>query len=124
MTGNMTTGTAPKTAQRGKTAGQSANERPPAASKRTANARRPRAGERAAAKVLDEHTLLVTLPDNIGTIRLPEPKRLAFYGGLTVLAAFGVVEWPVAVVLGIGHLLAEDHHHKVLAEFGEALAEA
>jgi hypothetical protein len=41
-----------------------------------------------------------------------------------VLAVFGVLDWPVAAVLGIGHLLAEDHHHRVLAEFGEALGKA
>jgi hypothetical protein len=80
--------------------------------------------QRAAAQVIEKLTLTVTLPDNLGTVRLPEPERLAFYGGITALAAFGILEWPVAVVLGIGHLLAEDHHHKVLCEFGEALAEA
>ena len=80
--------------------------------------------QRAAARVVDRHTLRVTLPDNIGTIRLPEPQRLAFYGGLAALAVFGIVDWPVAAVLGVGHLLAEDHHHKCLCEFGEALAEA
>jgi hypothetical protein len=74
--------------------------------------------------VIEKHTLTIALPDNLGVIRLPEPERLAFYGGITALAAVGILEWPVAVVLGIGHLLAEDHHHKVLAEFGEALAEA
>jgi hypothetical protein len=80
--------------------------------------------QRAAAQVIDKHTLRITLPDNLGTIRLPEPERLAFYGGIVTLAAFGIVEWPVAAVLGIGHLLADDHHHKCLCEFGEALAEA
>jgi len=74
--------------------------------------------------VIDNHTLRVTLPDNLGAIRLPEPERLAFYGGIVALAAFGILEWPVAAVLGIGHLLADDHHHKCLCEFGEALAEA
>jgi len=80
--------------------------------------------QRAAARVVDRHTIHVRLPDNAGTIRLPEPQRLAFYGGMAALAAFGIIEWPVAVVLGVGHLLAEDHHHKCLCEFGEALAEA
>ncbi len=74
--------------------------------------------------MIDNHTLRVTLPDNLGAIRLPEPQRLAFYGGIAALAAFGILEWPVAAVLGIGHLLADDHHHKCLCEFGEALAEA
>lgn len=87
---------------------------------------RQRAGEarRAAARVIDQHSLTVTLPDGLGTLRLPEPERLAFYGGIAALAAFGILDWPVAVVLGIGHLLADDHHHKVLSEFGEAMADA
>ncbi len=88
--------------------------------------RRPQsdAARRAAARVIEKHSLTVTLPDDLGTVRLPEPERLAYYGGIAALAAFGILEWPVAVVLGIGHLLAEDHHHKVLCEFGEALSEA
>lgn len=90
----------------------------------TAQAPPAHRAERAADEVLRRHTMEVTLPDNLGTIRLPEPKRLAYYGGLAALAACGILEWPVAVVLSVGHLLAEDHHHKVLAEFGEALAEA
>jgi hypothetical protein len=84
---------------------------------------RPNA-KRAAAVVLDKHSLRVTLPDDLGTVRVPEPERLAFYGGLAALALFGIVEWPVALVLGIGHLLAEDHNHKLLSDFGEALEEA
>jgi hypothetical protein len=87
-------------------------------------AQRELAGERAAKEVLERHTVAITLPDDWGVIRLPEPRRCAYYAGLAVLAAFGVLDWPVAAVLGIGHLLAEDHHHRVLAEFGEALAEA
>ena len=82
------------------------------------------AGERAAAEVLEKHTIAVTLPDPIGVVRLPAPQRLAYYAGLAALAAFGILDWPVAAVLGIGHLLAEDHHHRVLAEFGEALSDA
>lgn len=78
----------------------------------------------AAARVIDKHSLVVTLPDDLGTVRLPEPERLAYYAGVAALAAFGILDWPVAVVLGIGHLLAEDHHHKLLCEFGEALSDA
>ena len=52
------------------------------------------------------------------------PERLAFYGGIATLAVLGIMDWPVALVIGVGHLLADDHHHKMLADFGEALAEA
>jgi hypothetical protein len=83
-----------------------------------------RPAKRAAEQVLARHSLTVTLPGNIGTLHLPEPDRLAFYGGIGALAAFGILDWPVAVVLGVGHALADDHHHQCLAEFGEALADA
>ena len=83
-----------------------------------------RSAERAAERVISSETMRVELPDGLGTVRLPSPRRLAFYGGIIALAAFGVVDWPVALVIGIGHLLAEDHHHRALEEFGEALAEA
>jgi hypothetical protein len=117
----MTTGTASKTASQEQSAKAAADGTRPATGKR---GQPLRPAKRAAAQVIDKHTIRITLPDNIGTIRLPEPQRLAFYGGIATLAAFGIVDWPVAVILGIGHLLAEDHHHKVLCDFGEALAEA
>jgi hypothetical protein len=78
----------------------------------------------AAARVLEEHGMTVRLPDNLGSVRLFEPERWAYYGGLALLAGFGIVDWPVVIVLGVGHILAEDHHHKMLAEFADALAEA
>jgi len=66
----------------------------------------------------------VDLPGPIGTVRLPSPQRLAYYGGIAALGVFGIVDWPVVLVLGVGHLLAEDRHHKLLANLGQALAEA
>ena len=49
---------------------------------------------------------------------------MAFYGGIAALALLGVVDWPVALVIGIGHVLADDRRHRLLADFGEALGEA
>jgi hypothetical protein len=37
---------------------------------------------------------------------LPPPERIAYYGALGVLAAFGVLEWPVAAAIGAGTLIA------------------
>lgn len=34
--------------------------------------------------------------------RLPSPERLAFYGALGAAAVFGVIDWPVAVAVGVG----------------------
>jgi hypothetical protein len=80
--------------------------------------------ERAVALTVEKHTMSVTLPDGLGTVRLPEPQRLAYYGGLMALAAFGILDWPVAIALGIGHVLAEQHRHRFLEDLGEALADA
>jgi hypothetical protein len=33
---------------------------------------------------------------------LPEPKQVLYYGGLAALAAFEVIEWPVAAAIGVG----------------------
>ncbi|WP_409186760.1 hypothetical protein F9C11_21970 [Amycolatopsis sp. VS8301801F10] len=42
-------------------------------------------------------------------LRLPSemPKRALWWGGLAALAAVGVLEWPVAVVVGAGTYVAE-----------------
>jgi len=117
----MTAGTGSRAPHAAGSAKPSANGRRSAAAKPSAPVH---PAQRAAQQVIDKHSIRVTLPDTMGTIRLPEPQRLAFYGGIATLAALGIVEWPVAVVLGVGHLLAEDHHHKCLCDFGEALAEA
>ncbi len=103
----------------GKPAVSGGETRPPAARPAPSHP-----GRRAAANVLEKESVAVTLPAGIGTIRVPTPDRLAFYGGIAALAALGILEWPVALAISAGHLLAEDHHHKILAEFGEALGEA
>jgi hypothetical protein len=60
----------------------------------------------------------------VGQLRLPRPDHVAYYGGLGALAVLQLIEWPVAVVLGLGHALAENHHSRVAHELGEALEQA
>jgi hypothetical protein len=38
---------------------------------------------------------------------LPPPKQLAYYTGLGVLAAAEIVEWPVALAIGAGTVIAQ-----------------
>ncbi|GAA3114069.1 hypothetical protein GCM10010466_01480 [Planomonospora alba] len=38
---------------------------------------------------------------------LPPRERLAYYGGLGALAAFGLLEWPVAAAIGVGTVIAQ-----------------
>jgi hypothetical protein len=46
--------------------------------------------------------------DTVGAARdrLPSPGRVAFYGGLAAMAALQLIEWPVAVAVGVGMALA------------------
>lgn len=37
------------------------------------------------------------------------PGRVLWWGGLAALAAFDVVEWPVAVIVGAGSWVAEQY---------------
>lgn len=65
----------------------------------------------------------VTLPC-VGRVKVPHPEQLAFYGALGVLAAVEIIDWPVALLVGMGHLLVQDEHNRIVQEIGEALEEA
>jgi hypothetical protein len=60
----------------------------------------------------------------VGQVKVPHPEQLAFYGALGILAAVQVIDWPVALVLGVGHMLLHNEHNRIAQEVGEALAEA
>jgi hypothetical protein len=77
----------------------------------------------AAERAVSRTSTHVELPF-IGVVHLPAKEELAFIGGVTALAAVGILEWPVALLLGIGHTLATNRHNKLMTEFGEALEEA
>lgn len=64
----------------------------------------------------------VTLPV-VGEVHLPAGEELVFLGGVVALTAFGILEWPVALLLGAGHTLAGSRRNKVVRAFGEALEE-
>ncbi|HYX97297.1 MAG TPA: hypothetical protein VE823_19755 [Geodermatophilus sp.] len=78
---------------------------------------------RAAQQAIEANSTTVrfSLGDTDVTLVLPPLDKLAFYVGLAGAAAFGVIEWPIAVVTGVGHLLAEDRHDRTLHALGEAL---
>ncbi|MBP2066369.1 hypothetical protein [Streptomyces iranensis] len=57
-------------------------------------------------------------------MELPSADQLCFLAGLGVIAAVGIIEWPVAAAIAVGHGLAHSQHGKALREFGEALEEA
>ena len=57
-------------------------------------------------------------------LETPPVEHLLFYMGLGVLVGAGLVEWPIAVALGIGHVLVDLTGRPGLQAAGEALAEA
>jgi hypothetical protein len=73
-------------------------------------------------KVREGETFAINLP-LFGPVGIPRPEQLAYYGGLAALAAIELIDWPVAVVIAAGHLLASNHHNKLLEELGEAMEE-
>ncbi|MDT3444881.1 MULTISPECIES: hypothetical protein [unclassified Pseudofrankia] len=77
------------------------------------------AAERAAAR----SAVWIDLPGH-RQVALPSLDQLAFLGGVAALAVLEIIEWPVAVILVVGHTLATSRHSKALRDFGEALEEA
>lgn len=69
----------------------------------------------------DSATLTI---EGVGTIDLPSKADLVYVAGIGTLAALGLIEWPLAAILGIGHVLSQSKRNKTLREFGEALGEA
>jgi hypothetical protein len=59
----------------------------------------------------------------VGSLPLPPPDQLAFLGGITTLVLIGVLDWPIGVLLGAGHLLAADRNNRLISAFGAALEE-
>jgi len=51
----------------------------------------------------------------VGVSYLPSPERLVYYAGLGALAVVGMIEWPVAVAIGAGTVVAQragrQHRH-------------
>lgn len=65
----------------------------------------------------------MTVP-SLGAVQLPSKGTLAYFGAVAGLAALGLLDWPVAVVIGVGHLLAQQRGNVLLEEFGEGLSDA
>ncbi|MFC4149224.1 hypothetical protein ACFO0M_23485 [Micromonospora mangrovi] len=60
----------------------------------------------------------------LGEVAVPPPDKVTYYAGLGVLAALQVIEWPLALVITAGHLLADQHMSGLAKGVGEALESA
>jgi hypothetical protein len=48
-------------------------------------------------------------------------QRLAWYGGLAVMAVLEVIDWPVALVIAVGHEIAYRARTRALRELAEGI---
>jgi hypothetical protein len=54
----------------------------------------------------------------VGRVPIPRPDQLAFYGALAGLVAVELVDWPVAVAIGVGHALVSRRPEQKSSESG------
>ncbi|WBB55807.1 hypothetical protein [Verrucosispora sp. WMMD573] len=60
----------------------------------------------------------------LGEVAVPPPDKLTYYAGIGVLTVLQVIEWPLALVITAGHLLADQHLSGLAKGLGEALESA
>ena len=59
-------------------------------------------------------------PHSRGATQRPHP-RLGWYAGLAVMAAIEVIEWPLAILMMLGHEIAHRAHTQALRDFAEGI---
>ena len=62
----------------------------------------------ASRRVAEARTFSVRLPF-VGAVRVPPPDQLAFYGVLGGLVVHELIDWPVALAMGIGQAVVARH---------------
>ena len=77
----------------------------------------------AAERAVRARSVQITI-EGVGTIHLPPTEDLAFLAGVGLIAAAGIIEWPVAAILAAGHLITKASHNEALKQFGQALESA
>lgn len=76
----------------------------------------------ASRRVAGANKFAIKLP-LVGTVRVPPPEQLAIFSALGGLAALGILDWPVALAMGIGSAVVGRQLSEVEAR-EEELAEA
>jgi hypothetical protein len=82
------------------------------------------ANRRSTAVATATHNLRRVHLPGVGEVTLPPPERVAYYAGVGTLAAFGLIDWPVALVITAGHLLADQNMFARIRGLGEAAESA
>jgi hypothetical protein len=75
-------------------------------------------------RVRDAGPAALTLPvPFLGTFEMSRAE-LVYVGGIVGLTALGFLDWPIALVIAGGHVLASDRTNRTVRDLGEALDSA
>jgi hypothetical protein len=72
---------------------------------------------------IEKHLGKVVQLPVLGQVTLPQPATLIYFSGLGVLVVLELVEWPIALILGTGSVLADQQTRRLIRGLGEALEE-
>ena len=53
--------------------------------------------------------------------RGPQAQRFAWFAGLALMAALEIIDWPVALVIAVGHEIAHRARNQALRELAEGV---
>jgi hypothetical protein len=59
----------------------------------------------------------------LGQVTLPPTQHLVWYAGIAALAVVEIVDWPVAIAMGVGKALSDNRHSRTLRQLGQAIEE-
>ena len=100
------------------------NEVNGARASRTANggdaAHAPRTANGRNGRVNTPQPRRTTTPRSRTAPDLPHP-RFGWYAGVALMAIFEIIEWPLAIVMMVGHEVAHRAHSDVLRDFAEGI---
>ncbi len=66
-------------------------------------------------------SMLRRLPARSPAAQRAAERRLAWYLGLGLMAVFDVIEWPLAIVIAVGHEIAHRARTEALRELAEGI---
>ena len=66
----------------------------------------------------------VTLPVTGWTFVLPPRREWPWIGGVVLVAALDIIDWPVALIIAIGHTILTNSHNEQLRELADGIEAA
>lgn len=70
-----------------------------------------------------QSSVVISLPI-IGQVSIPPVEDLAWYAGIGLLGASGLVDWPILAIVVTGKILSEVKGNKAISNLGSSLEEA